>query len=132
MSETPIAHVTDTAFWVATYRANESARPDALFRDPLAARLVEERGRDIAERIAGGEQVAWVVVLRTLIIDDFIRQAIAELPDRQRAAVIMHKYEELEYTQIAEALSCSPQTVKSLLFRAYNTLRVRLAHMASN
>jgi len=78
MSETPIAHVTDTAFWVATYRANESARPDALFRDPLAARLVEERGRDIAERIAGGEQVAWVVVLRTLIIDDFIRQAIAD------------------------------------------------------
>ena len=42
----------------------------------------------------------------------------------------MHKYEELEYTQIAEALSCSPQTVKSLLFRAYNTLRIRLAHMA--
>jgi len=78
MSETPIAHVTDTAFWVATYRANESARPDALFRDPLAARLVEGRGRDIAERIAGGEQVAWVVVLRTLIIDDFIRQAIAD------------------------------------------------------
>jgi RNA polymerase sigma-70 factor (ECF subfamily) len=59
-----------------------------------------------------------------------IRQAIAELPDRQRAAVIMHKYEELEYTQIADALSCSPQTVKSLLFRAYNSLRVRLAHMA--
>src|SRR6266851_5306280 len=53
-------------------------------------------------------------------------------PDRQRAAVIMHKYEELEYTQIAVALSCSPQTVKSLLFRAYNTLRVRLAHMAIN
>jgi RNA polymerase sigma-70 factor, ECF subfamily len=62
---------------------------------------------------------------------DEIRQAIAELPDRQRAAVIMHKYEELEYTQIAEALNCSPQTVKSLLFRAYNTLRVRLAHMAA-
>jgi len=37
VTDTPIAHVTDTAFWVATYRANESARPDALFRDPLAA-----------------------------------------------------------------------------------------------
>jgi len=59
-----------------------------------------------------------------------VRQAIAELPDRQRAAVIMHKYEELEYTQIAHALNCSPQTVKSLLFRAYNSLRIRLAHMA--
>jgi DNA-directed RNA polymerase specialized sigma24 family protein len=41
----------------------------------------------------------------------------------------MHKYEELEYTQIAVALSCSPPAVKSLLFRACNTLRVRLAHM---
>jgi RNA polymerase sigma-70 factor, ECF subfamily len=61
-----------------------------------------------------------------------IRQAIAGLPDRQRAAVIMHKYEELEYTQIADALSCSPQTVKSLLFRAYNSLRISLAHMAVN
>jgi RNA polymerase sigma-70 factor, ECF subfamily len=61
-----------------------------------------------------------------------VRQAIAELPDRQRAAVIMHKYEELEYTQIAHALNCSPQTVKSLLFRAYNSLRIRLAHMAVN
>jgi RNA polymerase sigma-70 factor (ECF subfamily) len=61
-----------------------------------------------------------------------VRQAIAELPDRQRAAVIMHKYEELEYTQIAHALNCSPQTVKSLLFRAYNSLRIRLAHMAAN
>ena len=77
MSETPIAHVADTAFWVATYRANESARPDALFRDPLAARLVEGRGRDIADRIADGPQVAWVVVMRTCIIDDFIRQAVA-------------------------------------------------------
>jgi methyltransferase (TIGR00027 family) len=77
MSDTPIGHVADTAFWVATYRANESARPDALFRDPLAARLAEGRGRDIAGRIAGGAQVAWVVVLRTCIIDDFIREAIA-------------------------------------------------------
>src|SRR6266853_1666138 len=56
--------------------------------------------------------------------------ALNWLRDRQRAAVIMHKYEELEYTQIAHALSCSPQTVKSLLFRAYNSLRVSLAHMA--
>jgi methyltransferase (TIGR00027 family) len=78
MSDRPIAHVADTAFWVATYRANESARPDALFRDPLAARLVDGRGRDIAGRISGGAQVAWVVVLRTCIIDDFIRQAIAD------------------------------------------------------
>jgi methyltransferase (TIGR00027 family) len=77
MSETPISHVSDTAFWVASYRAAESARPDALFHDPLAARLADTRGRAIADNIAGGYEVAWVVVIRTLIIDDFIREAIA-------------------------------------------------------
>lgn len=77
MSERPIAHVADTAFWVATYRANESARPHALFRDPLAARLADVRGRDIAARVADGAQVAWVVVIRTCIIDNFILEAIA-------------------------------------------------------
>jgi len=77
VGEAKIAHVSDTAFWVATYRANESARSDALFRDPLAARLVEGRGRAIAEHVADGPQVAWVVVMRTCIIDDFIREAVA-------------------------------------------------------
>jgi len=59
-----------------------------------------------------------------------VRQAIDALPAKQRAAVLMHKYEELEYAQIARALSCSESAVKSLLFRAYETLRSRLAHMA--
>jgi methyltransferase (TIGR00027 family) len=77
MSETPIAHVSDTAFWVATYRANESARPDALFHDPLAGKLADARGRHIAAQISEGRQVAWVVVIRTCILDDYIREAIA-------------------------------------------------------
>jgi RNA polymerase sigma-70 factor, ECF subfamily len=59
-----------------------------------------------------------------------VRQAIEALPAKQRAAVLMHKYEELEYAQIARALSCSESAVKSLLFRAYESLRSRLAHMA--
>jgi RNA polymerase sigma-70 factor, ECF subfamily len=59
-----------------------------------------------------------------------IRRAIAMLPEKQRAAVLMHKYEEMEYSQIAKVLSCSESAVKSLLFRAYETLRGRLAHMA--
>ena len=59
-----------------------------------------------------------------------VRQAIAGLPDKQRAAVLMHKYEEMEYSQIAKVLSCSESAVKSLLFRAYESLRERLAHMA--
>jgi RNA polymerase sigma-70 factor (ECF subfamily) len=59
-----------------------------------------------------------------------IRQAIAMLPDKQRAAVLMHKYEEMEYSQIAAVLECSESAVKSLLFRAYESLRARLAHLA--
>jgi RNA polymerase sigma-70 factor (ECF subfamily) len=61
---------------------------------------------------------------------DEIREAIGALPEKQRAAVLMHKYEEMEYSQIARVLSCSESAVKSLLFRAYESLRARLAHMA--
>lgn len=61
---------------------------------------------------------------------DEIRRAVASLPEKQRAAVLMHKYQEMEYSQIAKVLSCSESAVKSLLFRAYETLRARLAHMA--
>jgi RNA polymerase sigma-70 factor (ECF subfamily) len=59
-----------------------------------------------------------------------IRDSIAALPAKQRAAVLMHKYEEMEYSQIAQVLECSESAVKSLLFRAYETLRARLAHLA--
>jgi RNA polymerase sigma-70 factor, ECF subfamily len=59
-----------------------------------------------------------------------VRRAVAKLPEKQRAAVLMHKYEEMDYMQIAAVLGCSESAVKSLLFRAYETLRSRLAHMA--
>ena len=59
-----------------------------------------------------------------------VRKAVAMLPEKQRAAVLMHKYQEMEYSQIARVLNCSESAVKSLLFRAYETLRARLAHMA--
>jgi methyltransferase (TIGR00027 family) len=75
--ETPIADVADTAFWIAEMRARESARPDALFSDPLAARLAGERGAVIAQSIPWNDYVAWSVALRTVIIDDFVRQSVA-------------------------------------------------------
>ena len=59
-----------------------------------------------------------------------VRKAIHLLPEKQRAAVLMHKYQEMEYSQIANALECSESAVKSLLFRSYETLRTRLAHLA--
>jgi RNA polymerase sigma-70 factor (ECF subfamily) len=59
-----------------------------------------------------------------------IRAAIEKLPPKQLAAVLMHKYEGMEYAEIAEALQCTLPALKSLLFRAYETLRHRLAHFA--
>jgi RNA polymerase sigma-70 factor (ECF subfamily) len=55
-----------------------------------------------------------------------IRQQVMDLPERQRMAVLMHKYQELDYRQIAEVLKLSESATKSLLFRAYETLRVKL------
>lgn len=56
-----------------------------------------------------------------------IRKAVDALPEKQRAAVLLHKYIELDYTEIAHTLECSESALKSLLFRAYETLRVQLA-----
>lgn len=59
-----------------------------------------------------------------------IRDAIQGLSEKQKTAVIMHKYQEMDYAQIARVLNCSESAVKSLLFRAYERLRARLAHLA--
>ncbi|MGE0405975.1 MAG: RNA polymerase sigma factor [Candidatus Korobacteraceae bacterium] len=56
-----------------------------------------------------------------------IRKHVEALPERQRLAVIMHKYQGLDYRQIADMLKLSESATKSLLFRAYETLRQRLA-----
>jgi RNA polymerase sigma-70 factor (ECF subfamily) len=52
-----------------------------------------------------------------------VRRAIAQLPDRQRAVVVMHKYREMTYEQIASELCVTTQAVKSMLFRAHAKLR---------
>jgi RNA polymerase sigma-70 factor, ECF subfamily len=57
---------------------------------------------------------------------DAIRQHVLALPARQRMAVLMHKYEGLDYKQIGDVLKLSESATKSLLFRAYQTLRERL------
>jgi RNA polymerase sigma-70 factor, ECF subfamily len=57
-----------------------------------------------------------------------IRQAVDELPERQRTVVLLHKFEGMACEDIAAHLQCSHQAVRSLLFRAYATLRTRLAH----
>ena len=60
-----------------------------------------------------------------------IRCAVDALPEKQRAAVLLHKYHELNYDEIARILDCSESALKSLLFRAYETLRVQLAPLVT-
>jgi RNA polymerase sigma-70 factor (ECF subfamily) len=55
-----------------------------------------------------------------------IRQHVLALPERQRMAVLMHKYEGMDYKQIGDVLKLSESATKSLLFRAYQTLREKL------
>ncbi|MGB9305425.1 MAG: SAM-dependent methyltransferase [Mycobacterium sp.] len=77
-----ITHVSDTARWTALHRATESARPDALFKDPLAERLAGEHGRAIVAQVPRTTRNGWWLIARTKIIDDTIAQAIADGCDR--------------------------------------------------
>ena len=76
MSE--IEDVSDTALWVAYYRAEEGKRPNALFQDPLAEKLVGDRGRKIAESMPHGKVMQWVMTVRTVALDRLVLEAIAE------------------------------------------------------
>jgi methyltransferase (TIGR00027 family) len=71
-----IQHVSDTARWVALYRAMESERPDALFRDPYARRLAGERGERILDAVPKGRSWAWPMIVRTAVMDELILRAI--------------------------------------------------------
>lgn len=59
--------------------------------------------------------------------NEMIRGAILSLPEKQRVAVVLHKYHDMDYAEIGKILGCSESALKSLLFRAYETLRVQLA-----
>jgi len=68
-----VRHVSDTARWVASFRAEESARKDALFHDRFAARLAGDRGRELARRMG---KSPWAFVARTVVYDEMIRRCI--------------------------------------------------------
>jgi methyltransferase (TIGR00027 family) len=73
-----IQHVSDTAFMVAGFRALESEQPEPLFRDPLAWTVAGEHGRNILATVPMSFVGAWSVVIRTVIIDTFIKEAIEQ------------------------------------------------------
>jgi len=74
----PIQHISDTARWAAFYRAKESERPDAVFRDRLARRLAGERGEEIAATMPFFQQHAWTWVTRTYLFDQFVTEQVAQ------------------------------------------------------
>jgi RNA polymerase sigma-70 factor, ECF subfamily len=123
----PTAKFTTWLFRIATHLALNWIRDGKNERgqESLDGEIQEGVGRQVADRSRNVEQV---LVYRVRLKE--VREAIDLLPAKQRAAVLMHKYQEMEYSQIAKALGCSESAVKSLLFRAYETLRSRLSHMA--
>jgi len=82
MADGIISNVSDTALWVAAYRAQESARRKPLFVDRLAERVAGERGRAIVAASPRQLRSGWSIVTRTKLIDDLILASIAAGCDR--------------------------------------------------
>ncbi len=123
----PTAKFTTWLFRIATHLALNSIRDgkNEKGQESLDAEINDAPVRQVADR---GPTIEQRLVYNARLEE--VRRAIQTLPEKQKAAVLMHKYEEMEYSQIAAVLGCSESAVKSLLFRAYETLRARLAHMA--
>jgi RNA polymerase sigma-70 factor (ECF subfamily) len=131
----PSAKFTTWLFRIATNLALNSMRDtryqklEVSIDAPVTVDAEDGDGRplDVAEKHPNIEQH---------LVEDvrvkMIHHAINKLPEKQRAAVLLHKYQELDYTEIAKILSCSESALKSLLFRAYEALRVELAPLVAH
>ncbi len=128
----PSAKFTTWLFRIATNLALNSVRDtryqklETSIDAPVVDEEGDERPLDIPEKNPNIEQHLVEEARRKMI-----RHAIDKLPEKQRAAVLLHKYQELDYTEIAKILSCSESALKSLLFRAYEALRVELAPLVA-
>jgi methyltransferase (TIGR00027 family) len=82
MHDEPVVRgISDTAAWVAMYRARESERPDAVFHDPYARRLAGERGERIMATMSAARKHAWSYVARTHLLDTYIAREVREGSD---------------------------------------------------
>jgi len=130
----PSAKFTTWLFRIATNLALNSMRDNRYQRMEISidapvttdAEDGDERTLDVAEQNPNIEQHLIEEARRKMI-----RHAIDKLPEKQRAAVLLHKYQELDYNEIAKILDCSESALKSLLFRAYEALRVELAPLVA-
>lgn len=129
----PSAKFSTWLFRIATNLALNSVRDTrherqevSLERPGAETEEGEEKPLEVADQSANIEQHL-VEEARSRMI----REAVEKLPEKQRAAVLLHKYEELSYGEIARILNCSESALKSLLFRAYETLRAELAPLVA-
>lgn len=77
-ASSPVENISDTAHWVAMYRAMESERRDAHFHDPYARMLAGERGEEIMRTMRGGRSNTWAMVVRTCVYDEIILRLIQQ------------------------------------------------------
>jgi methyltransferase (TIGR00027 family) len=80
-TQSVVRNISDTARWAAVFRARETERPDAMFRDPFAKRLAGQLGVDIANTLPEGNKHAWAWVARTYLFDQFITQELQQGTD---------------------------------------------------
>ena len=80
-SDVSLRNISDTARWVAVYRARETERANALFRDPFARRLAGTRGEEIAASLPSQQRNEWAWVTRTVLFDRFIAEGVAQGAD---------------------------------------------------
>jgi methyltransferase (TIGR00027 family) len=77
-SDAPLRNVSDTAHWVALFRAIESERPDAHFRDPYARRLAGERGEQVLRHMGSSAGGSWPMVVRTAVMDELLLRLVRD------------------------------------------------------
>lgn len=75
---TGLRSVSDTALWVAMYRAMETDRPDAIFKDPFARRLAGARGEEILKALPKAISFGWPMVVRTALMDELVMRCVGE------------------------------------------------------
>ncbi|HKB81137.1 MAG TPA: SAM-dependent methyltransferase [Thermoanaerobaculia bacterium] len=76
MTAPVIRNISDTAAWVAIFRAMETERSEPLFRDPYARRLAGKRGEEIMEKVGRAKSHAWSYTMRTYLVDQLVEQEI--------------------------------------------------------
>jgi RNA polymerase sigma-70 factor (ECF subfamily) len=127
---TPSAKFTTWLFRIATNVALNSVRDTRHQKMEVSLDAPMDDG-DLAPRELPAREMRIDEHMVERARTEIIRRAIWSLPEKQRAAVLLHKYEEMDYIEIGKILDCSEGALKSLLFRAYETLRVQLSPLVS-